>query len=110
AGENGSTTNDTIFKTNSLDKRAHQVRLSGRSDDRPMQTWRRTQFFLKQSYYVGRMDSLPGENASERILPTQRLSHTFTFTRDRYKFFKNEEDIYGAFPALPSQNYVLTKD
>lgn len=110
AGENGSTVNDTIFKGNSLAKNAEGVRLSATGADRPMQVWRRTQYFLKQFYYLGRKDSLPGENGSERILPTQRVSHTLTYTRDRYRFTRNEEDIFGAFPVLPSRDYVLTRD
>ena len=110
AGENGSTRNDTIFKTNSLDKKAEPVFLKATGADRPMQTWRQTQFFLKQLYYIGRMDSLQGPDSSERILPTQRVSHTLTYTRDQYKFFRNEEDVYGAFPTLPSQSYTLTND
>ena len=110
AGENGSTTNDTIFKSSTLDKMAQRVRLSATGADRPMQTWRRTQLFLKQLYYIGRNDSLPGENGSERILPTQRLSHAITYTRDRYKFFRNEEDTERAFPVLPSRAFTTTND
>lgn len=110
SGENGSTRNDTVFKSNSLDKKAESVRLKALGSDRPMQTWRQTQFLLKQLYYVGRMDSLSGLDSSERILPTQRLSHTLTYTRDQYKFFRNEEDTYGAFPTLPSQSYTTTND
>ena len=110
AGENGSTINDTIFKGESLAKNAETVRLSATGADRPMQTWRRTQFFLKQYYYIGRKDSLPGENGSERTLPTQRLSHSVSYTKDRYRFFRNEEDTYGAFPVLPSRDYTETND
>ena len=90
AGENGSTRNDTIFKGNSLDKRAEPVFLKGTRADRPMQTWRQTQFLLKQLYYLGRIDSLQGPDSSERILPTQRVSHTLTYTRDQYKFFRKK--------------------
>ncbi|SKB53518.1 putative porin [Daejeonella lutea] len=110
AGENGSTINDTIFKGNSIAKNGETVRLSGIGDDRPMQTWRRTQYFLKQYYYLGRKDSLPGENGSEKILPTQRVSHSLSYTRDRYRFYRNEEDIFDAFPILPSQDYIKTND
>ena len=112
AGENGSTTNDSIFtsRNKSIDKVAEIVRLSATGRDRPMQTWRRTQFFLKQYYYIGRKDSLPGENSSERILPTQRISHSITYTKDRYKFFRNEEDVYGAFPVVPSMTLSTTND
>jgi hypothetical protein len=110
SGENGATTNDTIFKGKSLNKMAEEVRLRATGADRPMQTWRRTQFFVSQYYYIGRKDSLGGENGSERILPTQRFSHTLTYTKDRYRFFRNEADVNGAFPVLPSQAYELTKD
>ena len=110
AGENGSTINDTIFKGESLAKNAEVVRLSATGDDRPNQTWRRTQYFLKQYYYIGRKDSLPGENGSEKILPTQRVTHSFSYTRDRYRFYRNEADVYRAFPILPSRDYVETND
>lgn len=110
AGENGSTINDTIFNGESLAKNAETVRLSATGADRPMQIWRRTQYFLNQFYYIGRKDSLPGENGSVKILPTQRLSHLISYTKDRYRFYRNEEDIYGAFPVLPSQNYIQTND
>lgn len=110
SGENGSIVNDDIFESVSTDKAAEIVKLSGSGANLPQQTWRRTQFFIKQFYYIGRTDSLSGENDSERILPTQRVSHTLTYTRDRYKFFKNEDDPYGAFPVLPSQAYTLTND
>ncbi|MES3018611.1 MAG: putative porin [Bacteroidota bacterium] len=110
AGENGATINDTIFKGESLAKNAEEVRLSATAEDRPMQIWRRTQYFLKQYYYLGRKDSLPGENGSEKILPTQRVSHSLSYTRDRYRFYRNEEDIFGAFPVLPSRDYVETND
>ncbi|HEY1009273.1 MAG TPA: putative porin, partial [Daejeonella sp.] len=110
AGENGSTINDSIFNGSSLAKMAEVVRLRAKGEDRPMQIWRRTQFFLKQYYYLGRKDSLPGENGAEKILPTQRFSHSITYTKDQYRFFRNEDDIYGAFPVLPSRSYTLTND
>ena len=110
AGENGSTINDTIFNGESLAKNAETVRLAATGADRPMQTWRRTQYFLKQYYYIGRKDSLSGENGSVRILPTQRLSHSISYTKDRYRFYRNEEDLFGAFPILPSRNYIQTND
>jgi hypothetical protein len=110
AGENGSTTNDTIFKSDPIDKIAVPVRLKATSTDRPMQTWRQTQFFFKQFYYIGRIDSLPDTEAAEKILPTQRFSHTLTYTKDRFKFYRNEEDVFGAFPILPSQSFTETND
>lgn len=110
AGENGSTTNDSLYNGDPIDKVAVPVRLSARGSDRPMQIWRQTQFFIKQSYYIGRKDSLPDGELGEKILPTQRVSHALTYTRDRYKFYRNEEDVRGAFPILPSQSFTLTND
>lgn len=110
AGENGSTTNATIFESDPIDKIAVEVRLKARGADLPMQTWRQTQLFLKQYYYIGRMDSLADGDSSSKILPTQRISHALTYTRDQYKFFRNEEDVFGAFPILPSRSFTLTND
>lgn len=110
AGENGSTTNDTLFNGDPIDRVAVPVRLSATGSDRPMQIWRQTQFFIKQSYYIGRKDSLPDGEFAEKILPTQRISHALTYTRDRYKFYRNEDDARGAFPILPSQAFTLTND
>lgn len=110
AGENGSTTNDSLFNGDPVDKIAIPVRLKATGTNRPMQTWRQTQFLFKHLYYIGRMDSLPDTEAAAKILPTQRLSHALTYTKDRYKFYRNEEDINGAFPILPSQSYTETND
>jgi hypothetical protein len=110
AGENGSTTNDSLFKGDPIDKIAIPVRLKATGANRPMQTWRQTQFLFKQFYYIGRVDSLPDTEASAKILPTQRFSHTLTYTKDRFKFYRNEQDDFGAFPILPSQSFTETND
>ncbi len=110
AGENGSTTNDNIFDSNPLRKDAEGVRLSGIGAHRPQQIWRHNSFFLKQFFYIGRIDSLAKDNPSVTILPTQRVSHAISYITDRYKFYRNEEDKYGAFPVFPSGPVTLTND
>ncbi|WP_026897925.1 putative porin [Daejeonella oryzae] len=112
AGENGSTINDSIFFRNnqSLRKDAEVVRLSATGVSRPKQTWREQSLFLKQSYNIGRIDSLNANTDSMQILPTQRLSHTLKYSRNRYNFFKNERDVLGAFPSIPLIDSVLTSD
>ena len=110
AGENGSTTNDSLFKGDPIDKIAIPVRLKATGSNRPMQTWRQTQFLFKQFYYIGRIDSLPDTEAAAKILPTQRFSHALTYTKDRFKFYRNEQDDFGAFPILPSQSFTETND
>ncbi|HUH32419.1 MAG TPA: putative porin, partial [Daejeonella sp.] len=90
AGENGSTTNDSIFtRGSSIRKDAEEVRLSATRGDRPRQTWRQKSFFIKQMYYIGRMDSLKSDSLASQILPTQRVSHSVNYTMDRYRFFRN---------------------
>ena len=112
AGENGSTTNDSIFfkTTNTLRKDAEAVRLIGTGANRPKQTWRENSFFLKQSYNIGRIDSVKADSTSMLILPTQRFSHTLKYTRNKYSFFKNEQDLNGVFPSVAVTDLVLTAD
>jgi hypothetical protein len=111
AGENGSTTNDSIFiGGTSLRKDAQIVRFSASARNRPQQTWKQKSFFLKQSYNIGRMDSLVSDSLGQQILPTQRFSHAITYTTDRYKFFRNEPDGLGALPSITGQDTTITND
>lgn len=100
AGENGSITNDDIFATGGApDGLLETVRLSGRGMDMPRQTWKGQSFFLKQFYYLGKRDSVANKT---NVLPTQRVSYMFNYANNEYRFFRNEPDTYGAFPALTS--------
>lgn len=111
AGENGSITNDSIFTgESSLRKDAEIVRLSATEANRPRQTWRQNSFFVKQSYYIGRMDSLKSDSTGMQILPTQRVSHAITYSSDRYKFFRNEPDDLLALPDIPVPDSLFTND
>lgn len=111
AGENGSTTNDSIFiSTTSLRKDAQIVRLKATGPDRPQQIWKQKSFFLKQSYNIGRIDSLISDSLGTQILPTQRVSHAVTYTTDRYKFFRNEPDLLGALPTITVPDSTRTND
>ncbi len=112
AGENGSILNDSIFFNNNVNirKDAVYVKLSATGANRPKQTWRQNSFFLRQSYNIGRIDSLNADSVNMQILPTQRFSHTLKYTRSKYNFFKNEEDINSAFPSVSVSNPVLTND
>lgn len=111
AGENGSTTNDSIFSSgSSFRKDAEIVRLRATGPDRPRQTWKQKSFFLKQYYYIGRMDSLKTDSFDRQILPTQRFSHSITYNMDSYKFFRHEEDIAGALPDIALPDSLTTND
>ncbi|MGB4774705.1 MAG: putative porin, partial [Daejeonella sp.] len=110
AGENGSTTNDSIFDSSSdFRKDAQIVRLSGTGSNRPRQTWKQNSFSLKQFYYIGRIDTTLKDSSLSKILPTQRVSHAITYFVNKYKFFRNEEDKFGAFP-IPDVSTNLTND
>lgn len=108
AAENGSVINDNIF-TNPEDNAiaTEPVKLFRSGPDRPQQTWRSNSIFIKQFYYLGRVDTLT-KSTSESILPTQRVSHSLTYTSSRYKFYRNEPDSNKVFPVLRDSS--LTND
>jgi hypothetical protein len=93
AYENGSVTNDTIFAadTKKIDRKAEQVRLNTAKNN-----YKKNSIFLKQTYYVGRIDSTSTSNSS--VLPTNKISHTFEFNNNTYDFTKNEMDTYSVLP------------
>lgn len=108
--ENGSVLNDTLFRTPDREgSDAELVRLNGQREERPQQTWRDFSFFLRQSYFIGRIDSLNGGLPDMEILPTQRVYHSLRLSSKKFKFYKNEDDSDGAFPAVDEQA-ILTND
>lgn len=108
--ENGSVVNDTLFRTSDRQASdAELVRLNGQREERPQQTWRDFSFFLRQSYFIGRIDSLNGGMPDMEILPTQRVYHSLRLSSKKYKFYKNEDDSDGAFPFIDEQA-ILTND
>ena len=111
AGENGSTTNDSIFaKPATQPKEAQFVRLSAIERKRPQQIWKQKSFYLQQSYYIGRIDTLKSDNPGGHILPTQRISHLVNYTTSRYRFFRNEDDIFNALPDITVPDSLSTND
>lgn len=100
--ENGSILNDTIFNkststtgtSSSLSKTAEPVRLNNSRDN-----WRDNSFYIKQFYYIGRAEGLKtSAGSSSSVLPTQRISHTFTYNSRQYKYLQDEADLYNVFP------------
>lgn len=99
AEENGSVLNDSIFTAPStLGAQEETVRLNNTSDP-VRQLWKQKGFFLKQFYYIGRIDSVFKDSAS-KILPTQRMSHSLSYSSDLYRFYKNDDDPYNVFPDV----------
>lgn len=108
AQENGSIVKDDIYANTGeqlVDKLAESVRLKTAK-----QLWRKNSFLLKQSYFVGRIDTTNASN-SQNILPTNKITHTLTYTKSQYSFKKDEIDQYGVLPFNPkSIDSVFTND
>jgi hypothetical protein len=110
AGENGSVIKDTIFTSGSTLRRdAEIVRFSATGADMPRQIWKQRSLFLRQSYFIGRLDSL-NKGDLKRIAATQRISHEISYTTDQYKFRRNEDDKYNALPHPTADGIILTND
>lgn len=106
--ENGSILNDTVFRD--VEKRssmAELTRLKSLRDARPRNTWKDNNLFLRQSLYLGKLDTLHKGLPEQEILPTNRFAHSINYRNRRFDFYKNEADVYGAFPFGES---VLTQD
>jgi len=94
APETGSILNDSIYKTGSIDKTAEQVRLPTTYEN-----WTGSGLYLKQFYYIGRIDSLKrGAGNITNILPTQRVSYTLNYNTRKYNFLQNDADAHNVFP------------
>lgn len=74
ARENGSVFNDDVYNSNSqtlgLDHMSESVRLADAGH-----IYRSKTFMIKQTYFVGRIDSLAQE-ISQKILPTNKVAYT----------------------------------
>lgn len=106
--ENGSILNDTVFRdTSERTSEAQFTRLKETGDNRPRNTWRDHEVLLRQSIYLGRVDTINRGLPEQQLLPTNRMFHIARYRRESYDFFKNESDVYGAFPKSES---VLTQD
>src|SRR5690606_27997276 len=99
--------NDTTLFEDGKSADAQSTRLQATRDDRPRHTWRDNNIFLRQSLFVGRLDTVNAGQPEQQILPTNRMSHSLDLHFQNFQFYKNEEDSYGAFPFVQSR---LTED
>jgi hypothetical protein len=92
--ETGSILNDSIYTSarGSFDKTTEPVRLS-----QTFTNWGSADIYIKQFYYIGRIDTTV-QKAKANILPTQRVSYTFNYSRRKYNFIQNEQDLRHVFP------------
>jgi len=95
AQENGSTANDSIFtaKSGSLVGRETEVVKLANS----RQLWRKNTILIKQSYFLGRIDSVDQE-VMKKILPTNKVTYSFQYNNDSYSFLKDETDDFSVLP------------
>ncbi|MCX2474747.1 putative porin [Pedobacter sp. MC2016-05] len=93
AYENGSTLDSTIFNPgyNKISRDAETVKLTTARN-----LYRKNTVFLKQTYYVGRIDT--SANFNSAVLPTNKVTYTVEYNNDSYDFAKNETDSYGVLP------------
>jgi hypothetical protein len=92
--ETGAILNDSIYtsKAGSFDPSTEPVRLPN-----TFENWKSSGIYLKQSYYIGRIDTTVRTN-SANILPTQRVTYTLHYNVNKYDFLQNDLDTYHVFP------------
>jgi hypothetical protein len=103
AQENGSLQNDSIFVTGgtSFSSESENIRLNNTK-----QLWRQKSYLIKQNYFVGRIDTTAQE-ITAKVLPTNKISHTFKYETQSYNFFKDETDDHSVVPAgLLNETYT----
>jgi hypothetical protein len=97
APETGSISDEDIFTTSQplLDKATLAVRLPNTYEN-----WHDNGIYIKQFYYIGRMDSVirKGSSDSSRVLPTQRVAYTLNYNVRKYEFLQNDNDTAHVFP------------
>lgn len=93
APETGSILKDSIYTVGSIDKTSELVRLPNSYEN-----WKQSGFYLKQFYYIGRIDSVKRGTGYSSILPTQRVAYTFNYNTRKYNYLENGPDFYHVFP------------
>ncbi|MEH3111756.1 putative porin [Pedobacter terrae] len=102
AYENGSTVATGLFEPNytKISREAEPINLS---DARNL--YRKNTIFLKQTYYVGRIDT--SVNVNNAVLPTNKVSYTFEYNNNSYDFYKNGTDANNVLPpGIASTTYT----
>ena len=102
--ENGSVVDRNVYMqdvfrdTSNMSNMGYPVRLKGRQADRPHHKWKDNGLFLRQSYYLGRLDTINKGTPEMEIRPTNSVAHNTSLRQRTFTFFKNESDVDGAFP------------
>lgn len=96
APETGSILSDTVFTSQPgslIFKNSLPVRLPNSYEN-----WNSKGIYIKQFYYIGHLDSLNKDKENSKILPTQRVAHTFNVQNGRYNYIQSDQDTYNVFP------------
>ncbi len=59
---------------------------------------RKNSVLLKQTYFIGRIDTVPQE-VMKKVLPTNKVSYSLAYNTSSFSFFKNETDDHTILPA-----------
>ncbi|RZL69685.1 MAG: hypothetical protein EOO93_00845 [Pedobacter sp.] len=102
AYENGSVRADSIFNTgySKIQRDAEAIRLSNARN-----LYRKNTVFLKQTYYVGRIDS---SKTNSSILPTNKVTYTIEYNNDSYDFTKDQLDDNSVIPTALDKTTKMT--
>jgi hypothetical protein len=95
AAENGSIANKEIYTAPPdlvINRIAERTNLNN-----SRQIWRQSSILIKQSYFVGRIDS-SAQEISDKILPTNKVTYTFKYDKNSYAFQKDEADDNSVIP------------
>jgi hypothetical protein len=95
AAENGSIANKEIYTSPPdlvINRIAERTNLNN-----SRQIWRQSSILIKQSYFVGRIDS-SAQEISDKILPTNKVTYTFKYDKNSYAFQKDEADDNSVIP------------
>jgi hypothetical protein len=96
--ENGSILNDSIFEVSTIVQPIYEnTRLTN-----AIHNWRNNSLYIKQFYNVGKQRLL---DSSAIVLPSQRVSHAFTYNKQKF-FFKNQ----GIDNSGLLNNYYIYQD
>lgn len=102
--ENGSVVDRDVYMqdvfqdTSNMANMGYLTRLRGQQANRPHHKWKDNGVFMRQSYYLGRLDTLNQGTPEMEVRPTNTVAHNSSLRQRTFTFFKNEEDLEGAFP------------
>jgi hypothetical protein len=97
APESGSILADDIYTSSNITALGGRINLPVRLNTSRSNV-RNNGFYLKQFYYLGRVDSASNNGAEANVRPTQRIAYTFFYNISKYKFLQDEADTYRVFP------------